>query len=47
MRASYNPHSTTADIVGGILDAFSSGILIYTGLVEVCLLLLVFAAAVC
>ncbi|OSX65117.1 hypothetical protein POSPLADRAFT_1134396 [Postia placenta MAD-698-R-SB12] len=34
VRASYNPHSTTADIVGGILDAFSSGILIYTGLVE-------------
>ncbi|KZT11302.1 ZIP-like iron-zinc transporter [Laetiporus sulphureus 93-53] len=34
VRASYNPHGTTADIVGGILDAFSSGILIYTGLVE-------------
>ncbi|PCH38151.1 ZIP zinc/iron transport family [Wolfiporia cocos MD-104 SS10] len=34
VRASYNPHSTTTDIVGGIMDAFSAGILIYTGLVE-------------
>ena len=35
VRASYNPASTTASIVSGILDAFSAGILIYTGLVEV------------
>lgn len=35
VRASYNPDSTTASIVSGILDAFSAGILIYTGLVEV------------
>ena len=36
VRTTYNPGSTTASIVSGILDAFSSGILIYTGLVEVC-----------
>lgn len=35
VRSSYNPDSTTASIVSGILDAFSAGILIYTGLVEV------------
>lgn len=34
IRTTYNPGSTTASIVSGILDAFSSGILIYTGLVE-------------
>ena len=34
MRTTYNPDSTTASIVSGILDAFSAGILIYTGLVE-------------
>lgn len=36
LRSSYNPESTTAAIVSGILDALSAGILIYTGLVEVC-----------
>ncbi|CCM04164.1 uncharacterized protein FIBRA_06326 [Fibroporia radiculosa] len=34
VRSTYNPDSTTASIVSGVLDAFSSGILIYTGLVE-------------
>ncbi|PBK99637.1 Zip-domain-containing protein [Armillaria gallica] len=34
VRTTYNPGSTTASIVSGTLDAFSSGILIYTGLVE-------------
>lgn len=34
VRTSYNPDSTTASIVSGILDALSAGILIYTGLVE-------------
>ncbi|EKM50161.1 uncharacterized protein PHACADRAFT_264732 [Phanerochaete carnosa HHB-10118-sp] len=34
VRTTYNPDSTTASIVSGILDAFSAGILIYTGLVE-------------
>ncbi|KAI0630673.1 ZIP zinc/iron transport family [Trametes polyzona] len=34
VRTTYNPESTTASIVSGILDAFSSGILLYTGLVE-------------
>ncbi|KAI0773219.1 ZIP zinc/iron transport family [Trametes elegans] len=34
VRTTYNPGSTTASIVSGILDAFSSGILLYTGLVE-------------
>ncbi|KAH9926241.1 ZIP zinc/iron transport family [Epithele typhae] len=34
VRETYNPGSTTASIVSGILDAFSSGILLYTGLVE-------------
>ena len=38
VRTTYNPDSTTASIVSGILDAFSSGILIYTGLVEVSIL---------
>ena len=36
MRTTYNPDSETASIMSGILDAFSAGILIYTGLVEVC-----------
>ena len=35
IRSTYNPGSTTASIVSGVLDAFSAGILIYTGLVEV------------
>ncbi|KAL6306137.1 ZIP-like iron-zinc transporter [Sparassis latifolia] len=34
IRTTYNPNSATASIVSGVLDAFSSGILIYTGLVE-------------
>ncbi|KAI0089462.1 ZIP-like iron-zinc transporter [Irpex rosettiformis] len=34
VRTTYNPDSETASIVSGILDAFSAGILIYTGLVE-------------
>lgn len=36
VRQSYNPGSTTASIVSGILDSLSAGILMYTGLVEVC-----------
>lgn len=35
VRTSYNPDSTTASIVSGVLDSFSAGILVYTGLVEV------------
>ncbi|VDB99924.1 unnamed protein product [Peniophora sp. CBMAI 1063] len=34
VRTTYNPGSTTASIVSGVLDAISAGILIYTGLVE-------------
>jgi solute carrier family 39 (zinc transporter), member 1/2/3 len=34
VRSTYNPGSATASIVSGVLDAFSAGILIYTGLVE-------------
>ncbi|KAI5830199.1 ZIP zinc/iron transport family [Schizophyllum commune Tattone D] len=34
VRTSYNPASATASIVSGVLDSVSSGILIYTGLVE-------------
>jgi zinc transporter 1/2/3 len=34
VKSTYNPNSTTASIVSGILDSLSSGILIYTGLVE-------------
>ncbi|KDQ19003.1 hypothetical protein BOTBODRAFT_28478 [Botryobasidium botryosum FD-172 SS1] len=34
VRQTYNPGSTTASIVSGVLDATSSGILLYTGLVE-------------
>lgn len=36
VRTTYNPGSTEASIVSGILDSLSAGILIYTGLVEVC-----------
>ena len=35
VRTLYNPGSTTASIVSGTLDSLSSGILVYTGLVEV------------
>lgn len=34
VRTTYNPNSNTANIVSGILDSISAGILIYTGLVE-------------
>ncbi|EMD38804.1 hypothetical protein CERSUDRAFT_47146 [Gelatoporia subvermispora B] len=34
VRTTYNPNTATASIVSGVLDAFSAGILIYTGLVE-------------
>ena len=34
IRSSYNPDSTTASIVSGVLDSLSAGVLIYTGLVE-------------
>ncbi|KAF8813469.1 ZIP zinc/iron transport family [Phlegmacium glaucopus] len=34
VRSSYNPGSTTASIVSGVLDSLSAGILLYTGLVE-------------
>ncbi|KAI6103780.1 ZIP-like iron-zinc transporter [Pisolithus croceorrhizus] len=34
VRSTYNPNSTTASIVSGIMDSLSSGILLYTGLVE-------------
>lgn len=34
IKGSYNPGSATASIVSGVLDALSSGILLYTGLVE-------------
>ncbi|PCH44132.1 Zinc/iron permease, partial [Wolfiporia cocos MD-104 SS10] len=34
VRTAYNPNGATASIVSGVLDAFSSGILIYTGPVE-------------
>jgi zinc transporter 1/2/3 len=37
VRTTYNPGSTTASIVSGVMDALSAGVLIYTGLVEVCL----------
>ena len=35
VRSTYNPNSQTALIVSGVLDSLSSGILVYTGLVEV------------
>jgi len=34
VRHTYNPGSTTATIVSGVMDSLSAGILIYTGLVE-------------
>jgi zinc transporter 1/2/3 len=34
VRTTYNPDSVTSNIVSGTLDCLSSGILIYTGLVE-------------
>ncbi|KAJ5820537.1 hypothetical protein N7474_006128 [Penicillium riverlandense] len=34
VRTTYDPNSMTADIVSGLLDSISAGILIYTGLVE-------------
>ncbi|KAK7902826.1 hypothetical protein LTR67_002472 [Exophiala xenobiotica] len=34
VRTTYNPNSFTANVVSGVLDAMSAGILIYTGLVE-------------
>ena len=35
IREPYDPGSATASVVSGVLDAFSAGVLIYTGLVEV------------
>ena len=35
IRETLNPGSETASVVSGVLDAFSVGVLIYTGLVEV------------
>lgn len=34
VRTTYNPASNTANIVSGVLDSISAGILIYTGFVE-------------
>ncbi|KAJ7698338.1 ZIP-like iron-zinc transporter [Mycena rosella] len=34
IRSSYNPGSTIASIMSGVLDSLSAGLLIYTGLVE-------------
>lgn len=34
VRTTYNPGSFTANVVSGVLDSISAGILIYTGLVE-------------
>jgi zinc transporter 1/2/3 len=34
VRTSYNPESTEATLVSGILDSLSAGILLYTGFVE-------------
>ncbi|EGN96717.1 hypothetical protein SERLA73DRAFT_140426 [Serpula lacrymans var. lacrymans S7.3] len=34
VKTTYNPNSTTASIVSGVLDSLSAGILLYTGLVE-------------
>ncbi|KAI6018366.1 Zinc/iron permease [Pisolithus marmoratus] len=34
VRSTYNPGSTTASIVSGVMDSLSAGILLYTGLVE-------------
>ena len=35
VKTTYNPGSTTALIVSGVLDSISAGILLYTGFVEV------------
>jgi len=35
IQTTYNPGSTTASIVSGVMDSLSAGILLYTGLVEV------------
>jgi solute carrier family 39 (zinc transporter), member 1/2/3 len=34
LRTTYDPGSFTANVVSGVLDSMSAGILIYTGLVE-------------
>lgn len=34
LRTTYNSGSFTANVISGVLDAISAGILIYTGLVE-------------
>ena len=34
LRTTYNPNSFTANVVSGVLDSMSAGILVYTGLVE-------------
>ncbi|OJJ46004.1 hypothetical protein ASPZODRAFT_132977 [Penicilliopsis zonata CBS 506.65] len=34
VRTTYNPNSFTANVVSGVLDSISAGILVYTGLVE-------------
>ncbi|KAF8840803.1 ZIP zinc/iron transport family [Paxillus ammoniavirescens] len=34
VRNTYNPGSTTASIVSGVMDSLSAGILLYTGMVE-------------
>ena len=34
LRTTYDPNSFTANVVSGILDSISAGILIFTGLVE-------------
>ncbi|KDR67298.1 hypothetical protein GALMADRAFT_273266 [Galerina marginata CBS 339.88] len=34
VKSTYNPNSTRASIVSGVLDSLSAGILIYTGVVE-------------
>jgi zinc transporter 1/2/3 len=34
LRTTYNSGSYTANVVSGVLDSISAGILIYTGLVE-------------
>ena len=34
LRTTYDPGSFTANVVSGVLDSMSAGVLIYTGLVE-------------
>jgi zinc transporter 1/2/3 len=41
VRTTYNPGSATASLVSGVMDSMSAGILIYTGLVEVRILVFV------